>query len=135
MSPGRPGDSSLEPFVGPPIAAAGRRMQRVNDQIRDEIADLLAREAQDPHLQGIISITGVETTPDLSGSRIYVSVLGTEKEAMATLSRLQRAAKFLRRELAGRLKLRRTPDLEFRLDRSIADGARIDELLREIQHG
>jgi len=110
-------------------------MQRVNDQIRDELADLLAREAQDPRLQGIISITGVKTTPDLTGSRIYVSVLGTEKEAMATLSQLQRAAKFFRRELAGRLTLRRTPDLEFRLDRSIADGARIDELLREIQHG
>lgn len=110
-------------------------MQRVNDQIRDELADLLAREARDPRLHGIISITGVETAADLAVSRVYFSVLGSEEEAESTLRHLQRAAAFFRRELAVRLNLRRTPDLEFRLDRSIAQGARIDELLREIQHG
>lgn len=118
-----------------PNGSQGRRLQRLNDQIRDELADLLAREAQDPRLQGIISITGVETTPDLSVARIYMSVLGAEEDATATLRHLQRAAGFFRRELATRLNLRRTPDLEFRHDRSIAAGARIDQLLREINHG
>ncbi|HZT06608.1 MAG TPA: 30S ribosome-binding factor RbfA [Chloroflexota bacterium] len=111
-----------------------RRMQRLNDQIRDELADLLAREARDPRLHGVISITGVETAPDLSIARIYVSVLGDEKEAEATVAQIRRATSFFRRELAARLNLRRTPDLDFRLDRTIAEGARIQELLREI-HG
>lgn len=137
MSPSRRArdDSGFAASGGPAVGPTGRRMQRVNDQIRDELADLLTREARDPRLQGIISITGVETTADLSLSRVHVSVLGSEEEAVSTLRHLQRAASFFRRELATRLNLRRTPDIEFRLDRSIAQGARIDELLREIQHG
>jgi len=108
-------------------------MHRLNDQIRDELAELLSREARDPRLFGVISITGVETAPDLTTSRIYVSVLGDEKEAEETLATIRRATSFFRRELAARLNLRRTPELEFRLDRTIAEGARIQELLREIQ--
>jgi ribosome-binding factor A len=114
---------------------SSRRMHRLNDQIRDELADLFARETRDPRLHDvIISITGVETTPDLSTARIFVSVLGSREEAEETLRHIQRAASFFRRELAARLNLRHTPELNFRLDRSIAEGARIDELLREIQN-
>jgi ribosome-binding factor A len=108
-------------------------MQRINDQIRDELADLLAREILDPRLGGVISITGVETAPDLRIARVFVSVLGSEEEAQETVGRLRRAASFFRRELAARLNLRHTPEIDFRLDRSIAEGARIDQLLREIQ--
>jgi ribosome-binding factor A len=107
-------------------------MQRVNDRIRDELAELLTREARDPRLQGIISITGVETAPDLTTSRIFVSVLGDEKEGEETLANIKRATSFFRRELAARLNLRRTPELDFRLDRTIADAARIQAILREI---
>jgi len=110
-------------------------MNRLNDQIRDELADLLARETSDPRLHGaIISITGVETTPDLSTARIFVSVLGSREEAEEMLGHIHRAASFFRRELAARLNLRHTPVLDFRLDRSIAEGARIDELLRGLQN-
>jgi len=109
-----------------------RRMHRLNDQIRDELAELL-RSARDDRLHGLISITGVETAPDLSTSRIFVSVLGDEKEAQKTLAHIRRAASFFRRELATRLNLKRTPELDFRLDRSIADGARIEELLKAIE--
>jgi len=109
-------------------------MHRLNDQIRDELADLLARETSDPRLHGIISITGVETAPDLSAARVFVSVLGSEEEAASTLQHIQRAATFFRRELAARLNLRHTPELMFHLDRSIAEGARIDELLRDLHH-
>ena len=111
-----------------------RRMRRLNDQIRDELAYLLAHETSDPRLRGVISVTGVETAPDLSTARVFVSVLGTPDEAQATLTHIRRAASFFRRELAARLNLRRTPELDFRLDRSIAEGARIDQLLREIKH-
>jgi ribosome-binding factor A len=113
--------------------ATSRRMQRINDQIRDELAELFAREIEDPRLRGIISITGVETSPDLSISRIYVSVLGSEEEAEQTVAHIRRAVSFFRRELAARINLRHTPELDFRLDRSIAEGARIEKLLREIQ--
>jgi len=107
-------------------------MHRLNDQIRDELAELL-RSARDDRLHGLISITGVETAPDLSTSRIFVSVLGDEKEAQKTLAHIRRAASFFRRELATRLNLKRTPELDFRLDRSIAAGARIEELLKAIE--
>ena len=114
---------------------ASRRMNRLNDQIRDELADLLARETRDPRLhEAIISITGVETTPDLSTARIFVSVLGTQEEAEEMFKHIQRAASFFRRELAARLNLRHTPELDFRLDRSIAEGARIEELLRGLNN-
>ena len=113
--------------------ATSRRQHRLNDQIRDLLADLLAREARDPRLHGVISITGVETAPDLSTARIYVSVLGDEAEAEETVANIRRATSFFRRELAQRLNLRRTPELDFKLDRTIAEGARIQQLLREIQ--
>jgi len=108
-----------------------RRLLRLNDLIRDELAYLLAHEARDPRLQqGVISITGAETAPDLSIAHIYVSVLGTEEEANEVVNRIRRARPFFRRELAARLNLRHTPELDFRLDRSIAEGAKIDQILR-----
>lgn len=115
------------------MASPSRRMQRVNDQIRDEIADLLMHETDDPRLRGLISITDVETAPDLSRSRIFVSVLGSADEAEETLAHMRRATSFFRRELAARLNLRHTPELDFRIDRSIAEGAKINSLLREIE--
>jgi ribosome-binding factor A len=111
-------------------------MHRLNDLIRDELAHLLAHEARDPRLhEGIISITGVETAPDLSIAHIYVSVLGNEEEANTVLKYIRGARPFFRRELAARLNLRHTPELDFRLDRSIAEGAKIEQLLRELEDG
>jgi len=108
-------------------------MRRLNDLIRDEIAHLLAHETRDPRLQeGVISITAVETAPDLSVARVFVSVLGDEEEANAVLGNIRKARPFFRRELAARLNLRHTPELDFKLDRSIAEGAKIDLLLREL---
>jgi ribosome-binding factor A len=112
---------------------ASRHIQRINERIREDLAHLLAHEARDPRLQqGVISITSVETAQDLSIAHIYVSVLGTEEEGNETLANIRRAASFFRRELAARLNLRHTPELDFRLDRSIAEGAKINQLLREI---
>jgi ribosome-binding factor A len=110
-----------------------RRLLRLNELIREEVADLLARELRDPRLSGLITITDVETTPDLAVSRVYVSVLGTDEEAAEALRALRHAAGFLRREIAARLRLRRMPALEFRPDPSLARGARVLELLREIE--
>ncbi|MBX5490970.1 MAG: 30S ribosome-binding factor RbfA [Chloroflexi bacterium] len=112
---------------------ARRGILRLNEQIRDTLAELLQREMRDPRLSGVISITGVETAPDLTVSKVYVSVLGSEAEAADALRALRRAAGYLRRELGTRLRTRRLPTLEFHLDTSIARGARVLSLLREIE--
>ncbi len=112
---------------------ASRRILRVNEVLRDEIADLLRRETDDPELQTLISILEVDTSPDLSGAKVYFSTLGDEEQMVKVLRRLQKAARFFRREIARRLNLRHTPELAFVLDRSIARGARTLQLLNQIQ--
>lgn len=109
-----------------------RRILRLNEQIRAELADLLRRHIRDPRLGGIISITDVETSPDLAVARVHVSVLGSDEEAAEALRALRHAAGYLRRELGERIRVRRLPALDFRLDPSIARGARVLQLLREI---
>ncbi|MBI4493952.1 MAG: 30S ribosome-binding factor RbfA [Chloroflexi bacterium] len=111
---------------------ASRRILRVNEALRRELAELL-REVQDPELAKLISITEVDTSPDLRQARVYVSVLGDEDEIVRTIRRLQHAAGFFRRELAARVNLRYTPALVFKPDRSIAQGARVLELLHEVE--
>jgi ribosome-binding factor A len=112
---------------------ANHRIQRINGLIRDELAVLLQREVKDPEITGLISITAVETAPDLSIVHVYVSVLSEEDEARKTIARLRHAAGFFRRELAERINLRHTPEVDFRLDTSIARGARVLQLLRELE--
>ncbi len=112
---------------------ASRRQQRLNQQLRDEIAKLLRYEVEDPRLATLISITEVEVAPGLERARVFFSVLGDDDEAQATLKRLQHAAGFFRRALAERLNLRHTPQLDFLLDPSIARGARVLGLIRQIE--
>jgi ribosome-binding factor A len=108
-----------------------RRQQRINQLLRDEIDKLLRLEADDPVLASMISITGVEVTQDLQKAKVYVSFLDddAEKEIM---QRLRKAARFFRHEIAERINLRHTPELEFVYDPSIARGARVLALLREV---
>jgi ribosome-binding factor A len=111
---------------------ASRRILRLNELLRDEIADLLRRETDDPELQTLISITEVDTSSDLRVAKVYFSTLGDDEHTARVFKHLQKAARFFRRELAGRLDLRHTPELEFHLDPSIARGARIMQLLGEL---
>ncbi len=115
--------------------AISRRIERVNDLIRDELSDLLLREVNDPRLGGLISITRVEVTPDLFNARVSVSVMAEPAHQAEALRALNAAASFFHRELKARLQMRRIPFLSFRLDTSIAEGAavlaHIDELLRD----
>jgi ribosome-binding factor A len=112
-----------------------RRILRVNEVLRDEIAQLLSHETDDPELQTLISITEVDTSPDLSSATVYFSTLGDDEQNARILKRLQKAASFFRRELAHRLQFRHMPVLEFQLDPSIARGARIISLLSDIESG
>ncbi|MBI3977927.1 MAG: 30S ribosome-binding factor RbfA [Chloroflexi bacterium] len=109
-----------------------RRHERVGELLRAELADLLRKEIRDPRLQRLVSVTGVDVTPDLKLARVYVSVLGDEADKREALRGLARAAGYLRTELAQRVDLRRTPELQFKLDESIERGMRILELLKEV---
>ncbi|MGD9892990.1 MAG: 30S ribosome-binding factor RbfA [Dehalococcoidia bacterium] len=113
-----------------------RRTERVNDLLRQELDSLLRREAKDPRLDSIWSITDVEVSGDLRHAKVFVSVLGTDDEAENTLAGMNAARNFLRRELSHRLNtMHHVPEINFRRDTSIERGVRmgamLDELARE----
>lgn len=112
---------------------ASRRIARLNDQIRADLAELIARQMKDPRVSGLISVTGVDVAPDLSTAKVYISVLGTPDERKRALTALRNASGFLRTQLATRLTIRRAPELHFMADTSIERGERIMELLREVE--
>ncbi len=106
-----------------------RRTERINDLLREEISDLLHREVKDPRVAGLVTITGVDVSPDLCRAKVFVSVMGTDAEKASTLQALETAAHFLQRELRKRLTMRRVPELDFVSDDSLERGARILALL------
>src|SRR5215212_6112159 len=114
--------------------AQGSRPDRVADQIRAEVALMLAREVHDPGV-GFVTITRVQVTPDLQHARIHYTSLGDDKARANTAKALGRASVFLRRQIGSRLRLRRVPDLEFIYDESIAGQDRIEQLLHDIRGG
>ena len=112
--------------------AQGSRPDRVADQIRGELALMLAREVHDPGV-GFVTLTRVRVTPDLQQAHVYYTALGDEKSRRNTEQALARATGFLRRQIGARLRLKRTPELTFHYDESIAGQDRIEQLLSEIQ--
>jgi len=112
-----------------------RRTERLNDQLREEISDLVRRELKDPRIGGLITITEVDVAPDLSRAKVYVSVMGTDEEKTSTLRALTAASRFMQRELRRRLTIRRMPELDLIPDDSIAHGARILKLLDKTREG
>jgi len=131
----------------------GSRPDRVADQIRSELGQLLAREVHDPGI-GFVTITRVQVSPDIQQARVFYTALGRASPASLTESAdsegsgsaasrhdetrrnteraLARALPFLRRQLGSRLRLKRVPELKFMYDESIAGQDRIDRLLNEI---
>jgi ribosome-binding factor A len=109
-----------------------QRTQRLDSQLQQELMELLQREMKDPRV-GFATITSVQTAPDLSSARVWVSVLGTPEERDQSLAALTAAAPWLRRQLGERLHLRSVPQLLIRRDESIESGDRVLRLLREIE--
>ena len=109
----------------------GKRLDRVNQLIKEEISLVLQRELKDPRL-GFITVTEVETANDLRLAKVFVSVLGDEAKWTSSLAALKSARGFIRHWLRGHLDLRVTPELDFRPDRSMVHGARIQELLKQL---
>ena len=110
---------------------ASNRIGRINEEIQRELSDLL-RELKDPRVhRTMLSITRVETTPDLRYAKIYVSLLDKEY-TKETLAGLKSSAGYLRRELGRSLQLRYTPELQWQADDSITHGAHILEILSKL---
>jgi ribosome-binding factor A len=113
----------------------GSRPERVADQIRGELGELLARDVHDPGI-GFVTLTRVQVTPDLQQARVYYTALGPSGEEARTRREtaraLDRATPYLRRQIGSRLHLRRVPQLTFIYDESIAGQDRIEQLLNEI---
>ena len=107
------------------------KTERLNHAIQEEISMILMREIKDEAIH-FVTITGVETTTDLSYSKVYYTVLNEEKK-QETKEALERASSFIRTKLAERIKIRHTPELRFIYDTSIAYGEHIEKIMEEIK--
>ena len=106
-----------------------RRQKQFNQTIRRELSDLLIRHVSDPRISGIISITEVDVSPDLKQAKVFISVMGSEKEKAEVFQGLGSASDFLRRELGGRIKMRYTPRLIFERDDSLEKAEHLLQLI------
>ena len=109
---------------------ARNRIGRINEEIQRELSSLI-RTVKDPRVHGLVSITAVDTTPDLRYAKIFVSVLD-KSDVKEVVKGLRSAGGYLRRELGRSLQLRYTPELTFVADDSIAEGAHILELIEKL---
>ena len=114
------------------MPAPGRRLERLADQIRSEVAAMIATELRDPRI-GLVTVTRVELSGDLRHGRILISVLGNEEAQQQALEGLSSAAGYLRREVGRRLRLRHTLELSFILDRGVEQLQRIENLLQKLK--
>jgi ribosome-binding factor A len=105
-------------------------MRRVNEVIREVLAAAITTELKDPRI-GFVTVTDVQTSPDLRTSKVFVSVLGNESDRDGALEGLKSAHGFLQSRMASELRMKRTPTLTFHYDDSIERGARLTELLGE----
>src|SRR5436189_791799 len=108
------------------------RQEKLGELIAAELSDLLRTRVKDPRV-GFASITHVEVSGDLRYAKVFVSLMGSPEEREATMQGLKNATGFLRHELATRLVLRYMPEIAFKLDKSIEEGARILELIQKVE--
>ncbi len=106
------------------------RMRRVNEALREVLSARIAAGLKDPRI-GFVTVTSVDTRPDLRHGRVYVSVLGTDEEREDSLEGLRSSAGYLQSVIGAEVRMKRTPTLEFVHDDSIDHGFRISELLEE----
>src|SRR5499426_4528265 len=112
--------------------AQGHRPDRVGEEIRQELSELISRGGvHDPGI-GFITLTRVKVSPDLQLARVFYTTMGDTAARRETAKALERATPFFRRHIGGQLRLRRVPELEFRFDESIANQDRIEQILRDL---
>lgn len=108
-----------------------RRQDQLGEQIAEDLSELIRTRVKDPRV-GFASVTSVELSADLRYAKVFISVYGDAAEQKATMRALDHATGFLRHELAQRLTIRHTPEISFHLDESIARGAHLLELMRQV---
>jgi ribosome-binding factor A len=107
-----------------------QRMRRVNELMREVIGSAIASELEDPRI-GFVTVTSVDTSPDLRSARVYVSVLGDEAERQATLAGLRSSHGVLQAAIASEMRIKRTPTLSFHYDDTPERGVRITKMLED----
>jgi ribosome-binding factor A len=115
-------------YPGKTFSSMPDRMRRVNEAVREVVSARLAEGLRDPRI-GFVTVTSVDTSPDLRQARVYVSVLGSEEQRAETLAGLESAHGLLQLAVATELRMKHTPTLQFVFDESIDRGMRITELL------
>ena len=106
------------------------RMRRVNEVIREVLGAAISTELKDPRI-GFVTVTDVDTSPDLRAARVYVSVLGSEAERADTLAGLASARGFLQSRISDEMTIKRTPTLTFHYDKTVETGVRLSRILDE----
>lgn len=107
---------------------AGARMRRINEVLREVVSAAVTSDLSDPRI-GFVTVTSVETSSDLRTAKVYVSVLGDERERAATLEGLRSSSGVIQARIAAETRMRRTPTLSFHYDGTIEKGVRISKLL------
>ena len=109
----------------------GKRLARLNEQIKREISEILRLQVRDPRV-GSVTVTRVEVSGDLWVARVFVRVTGSDEDLAETMNGLDAAAPFVRRTLGSALHIRRVPELQFRHDQALDHAMRIEEILDDI---
>ncbi|WP_404452663.1 30S ribosome-binding factor RbfA [Virgibacillus necropolis] len=107
------------------------RANRIAEQMKKELGEIISRKLKDPRV-GFVTVTDVEVTGDLQQAKIFISVLGDEKQKHDTLVGLAKAKGFIRSEIGQRIRLRKTPELVFEFDEALEYGNRIETILRDL---
>ncbi len=110
----------------------GSRPDRVGEQIRQELSQLLLSDVHDPGI-GLITLTRVKVSPDLQVARVYYTLMGDDRARVETKRALERATPFLRRQIGSRIRLRRVPELQFHFDESVEAQDRLERILLELE--
>jgi ribosome-binding factor A len=109
---------------------AGPRMRRINEVLREVVGAAISSDLSDPRI-GFVTVTSVETSPDLRTAKVYVSVLGSDEDREETLNGLRSSHGVLQTRIAAETRMKRTPTLTFHYDDTIEQGVRISQLLEE----
>ena len=108
------------------------RMQKVDEEFKREISNIIDQDLKNPNITGLMSVTKVKTSSDLKTARVYISILGS-KSKKNTIEGIKNASGFIRTELAKRVNLRYTPELKFEEDETLEYGSKIDKILKELK--
>ena len=108
------------------------RFERINEEYRKEISNIIDNKLKNPNVTGLISVTKVKVTADLKYAKVYVSILNS-KSIGKTMEGLKESSGFIRSQVAKNINLRITPELIFELDDSLEYGAKIDSILNELK--